>query len=313
MARPNRRVVFGAVTAISVAAALASALAQPVIAPPHVPNVEAGFHLEGAAEIDLVFGDIDAFKHRIDELYALDLRMAAARRAFSDQVHAAIEALGSKRRGCATEALALPYFLAHSQAAAHRAIGEQLELEYQAIRKLDRLGESYGLTPEYRSKVNRSRGIYEAALVDYREMRVAFSGQLAYAARLRGCNTTTLLEKGAAGVTAKIPAPPAHVAKADTTAQREPIIARPVTFFIDNRLCPTAHRVYIDGVLMGEIIASAKAAFQTATGRHALCLVPATSNAKCGDTGTLRTAYIHDGWSISMHCQAPPLVISSLQ
>ena len=76
----------------------------------------------------------------------------------------------------------------------------------------------------------------------------------------------------------------------------------PVTFFVDNRSCRAPLDVYIDGARLGQVAANAKAAFQTLAGRHAMCLIPTSGGATCGQKGTVRTAHIHDGWSISMHC-----------
>jgi hypothetical protein len=309
MGRMRRTAALGGVALLAATLALDPALADRVVATPVTPNIEAGFHMEGAAEIELVFGDIKAFEARIDRFYELERNMSASRRSFTRHVHAAIDSLATKRWGCPTDALALPYYDAHSASAAHRAIGKQLEVEYFAIRKLDRLGETFGLTPGYRSRVNKSRAAYRAALVDFQEMRVAFGGQLGYAARRRGCNTKTLLKKGAAGVVAapadKVAAPKK---KATDVPPELPIMAKPVTFFVDNTSCPTSLGVYVDGMSMGEVTPRAKAAFQTLAGRRALCLIPSTSNAQCGEVGTLRSAYIHDGWSISTHCQTPTTV-----
>jgi hypothetical protein len=36
-------------------------------------------------------------------------------------------------------------------------------------------------------------------------------------------------------------------------------------------------------------------------GERSLCLLPPGS-AQCGDRGTVRQVYLHDGWSVTMHC-----------
>lgn len=84
--------------------------------------------------------------------------------------------------------------------------------------------------------------------------------------------------------------------------------ASPVTFFIDNGNCDGPMTIHVDGALLGEVSAGAKAAFQSLSGRHTLCLIPEGSQARCGDTGSIRSAYVYDGWSVTMHCRAaaPP-------
>ena len=57
-----------------------------------------------------------------------------------------------------------------------------------------------------------------------------------------------------------------------------------------------------DVILLGEVGSTSKAAFRTLVGRHDLCVLPATSKARCGDPGTLRKTFIHDGWQLAMRC-----------
>ncbi len=80
------------------------------------------------------------------------------------------------------------------------------------------------------------------------------------------------------------------------------VTATTVTFYVDNRACPGSQAVFLDGALLGEVPAKSKSAFQALAGHHALCLIGQGSNARCGDPGTLRSAFLHDGWSIGLHC-----------
>jgi len=71
---------------------------------------------------------------------------------------------------------------------------------------------------------------------------------------------------------------------------------------VDNSSCQTTLGVYVDATFLGEVGSSAKAAFQSLVGHHDLCLIPSSSQQQCGDPGTIRSTYIHDGWSITLRC-----------
>jgi hypothetical protein len=151
--------------------------------------------------------------------------------------------------------------------------------------------------------------IYPEVLKDFREMKVAFQTQLAGEVRFHGCDAQALIAKGEelekagappTGPTARTGVPVVKTKDGEKLAP--PVVASTATFFIDNSSCPTTLRVYVDASLLGEVGSSAKAAFQSPVGRHDLCLIPSSSQQQCGDPGTLRRTYIHDGWSITLRC-----------
>ena len=37
-------------------------------------------------------------------------------------------------------------------------------------------------------------------------------------------------------------------------------------------------------------------------GPHDLCLIAEGAKARCGDPGTIRKSYLHEGWTISLRC-----------
>jgi len=78
--------------------------------------------------------------------------------------------------------------------------------------------------------------------------------------------------------------------------------ARPrTTFFVDNSKCPEPVDVWIDGGLVGQVAPGRRSALVADGGERTLCLlVPGA--AQCGDRGTSRQVYLHDGWSVTMHC-----------
>jgi len=281
---------------------------------PVPPTFLSGFRVEGAPEVEVVFGDSEFFKRHIDRFTALDRAMETARISFSRNVQGAVAALSRKRRGsCPVDQVARAYYEARRDGETYRALGAELETESALIRQLDSLGETAALTPDYRWKVNQVAGRYQEALVDLKEMRLSFQVQLGGEIKHRGCASAQLLSRGAelvasqAAPAAEEPDEPEDPrAKPRRGDPEEPVLppipATTITFYVDNRACPAAQEVYLDGQLLGEVAAASRAAFQALAGRHSLCLIPRSSPARCGDPGTMRAAFLHDGWQVGLHC-----------
>lgn len=72
---------------------------------------------------------------------------------------------------------------------------------------------------------------------------------------------------------------------------------------IDNSLCTQPTRLSIDGQPLGEIGERKKISVRTRSGPREICALPASDTRSCGDTGTLRKAYLHEGWTLTIHCE----------
>ncbi len=273
-----------------------------------------GFRMSSDPKIITVFGDTAQYRVYVDRFFELHGQMHAARESFSRDVQTVIatlsahaEAAKGKAR-CPIDAIALSYARAFHLGQSYHTMGKELEARHASIKELDDLGETYGLTPDYRWKVARSIKLYPQVLRDFREMRVAFQEQLAGELSFAGCDAAVLVAKGDELEKLGIAAPPPLVALPKPTGKpgkdkiAPPVASTTVTFFVDNGTCQGALRVYVDGLLVGEVGGRAKAAFRAASGRHDMCLLQSTAATQCGDTGTLRKTYIHDGWSITLRC-----------
>jgi hypothetical protein len=276
------------------------------------PTFLSGFRMEGSPEVELVFGDTKRFRHRVDRYYELDRAMEKERTTFGGQVQRVLAGLaGQAKGGCPVDTVAAHYTAARRAGESFRALGGQLQGEREQIRGLNDLGETQALTPDYRWKVRQVEPRFQAALTDLREMRVALLDQLGAELRHRGCKVETLLARGEALIAAgalDVPAvdpaagPPATVPP--KRGEEIPVAhARTATFFVDNRACAATLGVTLDDQLLGEVPAGERGAFQALAGRHSLCLLESGSGHSCGEPGTLRNAYVHDGWSIALHCQ----------
>jgi hypothetical protein len=158
---------------------------------------EGGFLMEGAPQVEVVFGDGERFRHHVDRFYELHEAMAVLRAEFTTSVQAALAALiAAAPRACPTEEVALPYYRAHAAGLRFLELGAEIELQHEVIAHLHSYGETIGLTPDYRWRVERAGALYEALLVDYREMRMAFAEELGAEATARGCRREALLARG---------------------------------------------------------------------------------------------------------------------
>jgi hypothetical protein len=285
-------------------------------APTFGADFTGGFRMEGDPKIETVFGDAEQYKKYVDRFNTSYAEMQKAREDFSRNVQAVLASLaadqGEARRGprCPTEAVALTYSRAFRAGTVYHKLGKELEANYTSIKDLDTLGETSGLTPDYRWKVARAIKQYPEVLKDFREMKVSFQDQLAGEVKYKGCDPQALitkgeeLEKAGAPPTAPAPKKDAQAKKTDkkTASAPAPPPAGTATFFVDNSSCQTTLRVYVDTAFLGEVGSTAKAAFQSLVGHHDLCLIPSSSQQACGDPGTVRSTYIHDGWSITLRC-----------
>src|SRR5438270_152839 len=176
------------------------AVAQPQ---PQPLDAGAGFHLEGKPAVDDVFGDASDYRRTVDRFIELATQMQSMRDEFARAVQVALNDLGARgidkkpgRKRCPADAVAAPYAKAHHLGGEYLRIGRELTRHYEQVKEFDRLGESIGLTPDYRWKVKRVLQQYTALQVDYREMKVAFHDQLDDELKYAGCNLQALLVKG---------------------------------------------------------------------------------------------------------------------
>ncbi len=290
--------------------------------PPEAETI-AGFRMEGAPLVETVFGDIASYKARIDHFTTVHTTMGAERKRFATAAHFLQGTLGSmkrvprKRSACPSDRLAASVFAANESHEQFRKLGVEFERSFLVIRDLHDLGESAGLTPDYRARVRNSRGEYQQALNDLAEMNAVLQLQLAPELAKRGCKTTELVQYAQDQQREETRTEPETSATEDATAtatatatktktktntESTAVRARAVTFFVDNRECPDDVNIFVDGKRLGHVAGNTHAAFQSLSGRHALCLLIDSDVAQCGDTGTVRTAFVHDGFRIQRSC-----------
>jgi hypothetical protein len=324
-------------------------ITAPVWATPVPLDGGTAFHLESKPAIDDVFGDSSDYRRIVDRFLELVQKMQSMRDEFARTVQAILTEVGAKPgsgprkvlKVCPTQEIATPYARAQFLGAEYLRVGRELTRHHDQVREYDRLGESVGLTPDYRWKVKRVLQQYQALLTDYKEMKVAFHDQLNDELKHVGCNLELLAQRGDATVQTpdeKWPAPGAPGAPGVKTEKSDkdpealpptlPVekvptpqpIAMPkkdqapdktgsenpnrtgVLFYVDNTKCQRATTVTLDGRRLGEVAPGSRQGFQTAAGPHDLCLI-GDAKKTCGQPGTLRRGYIHEGWTISLRCE----------
>ncbi len=274
-----------------------------------------GYPMEGEPQLDVVFADSHGFRAHLERFYELHEAMDLVKAAFSEHVRDALAAVtDAPPRSCRPTDLAAPTFRAHRAGRRFEHLGKELELQRDVIVRHETYGEHAGLTPDERWRVSRVSGLYDELVSAYREMRIAFDEQLMPEATRRGCSRQALIDAGRQAVESKrLSREATTTGPGEQSAHRIPlpphaeppeaIEASPVTFLVDNRRCGQALRVFIAGEQIGTVDAHSRAAFQTLAGRHSMCLLPDGVTAHCGDAGTVRTAYIHDGWEATLRCE----------
>jgi hypothetical protein len=308
------------------------------------------FKTDVQPRIDPVFGGVAALRAAIDEFLALEGDMKKSRDAFSVAVHEAIAQVApfvpSAPSVTGTPATAPPKTCPPEALTAQRkardsgrrflALGRRFEARFREIRRGLSLGDTVGLTPDYRLKASRARELYDELLRDYQEMRAAFHEQLGAELRHVGCKTDLAgpLVVAAPGRNGKIilPAPDADPAAPDpdnladwalsapdeplpplgaTSAARSGKGAPPATpesspaiwIQIDNTRCARPSAFTLDGRAVAPIPGGKKVQIRTRAGPHSLCVLPATEKRQCGATGTVRRAYLFEGWSMAVRCE----------
>ena len=283
--------------------------------PGHAGAANALAALDSNGTVGLVFvpqlvrpwGDTDALQAALDRYALVAAAMATARIAYQAQV---LELLGDVGVGpharvargsvtaCPIAKLAPRWAIAQQQLAAYQRLGVELEATYRFLARHRDVGATAGLLPTARTQVAALDKQFRTALADAGELRAELSRGVTPELHAAGCSDRLL----AAAV-----ADPAHyhVVEDDrpeaipTTA---PPRARPrATFYVDNTNCPDTVEVLIDGAPVGQVAPGRRSALVTDGGPRTMCLI-VPGGAQCGDRGTGRQVYLHDGWSVTMHC-----------
>ncbi len=269
---------------------------------------------EGKPRLELPFGDRDAFRAAIERFTATETRMTTFRVQLQNEVTAALLVMGEgpgkdpkaarlvpRTKVCPLLAVAPRWDQARKAYAGFLRAGVDLEDAYRVVATYDDYGETAALGPAWRQRVVDVRRGYRLAQADVREMRASLKVQLGRELAVRNCREELL---AAAAATPELYRAAGDAARkpTGTFVRRPPIEPAVATFYLDNRECPEPVAVHVDGAWLGEVAAHERTALQARVGKRTLCLLPQPSSSTCGDRGTNREVYLHEGWSALMHC-----------
>jgi hypothetical protein len=268
--------------------------------------------MEGQPQLEIPFGDADAYRKTVDRFLALHDQMQELRDDFSRSVQEVLarvapEARDARKHRCPESEISAPFARAFALGQQYLRSGRELERAFSQVRDLDSLGETQGLTPDYRYKVKRVLELYRQLLADYREMKIAFHDQLSGEVRFRGCDPDRLVaraEQAAKDALAQAAATATGENGEKAKSADDVRTAAVVTFFVDNLRCKEPARLYLDQVPLGQVDPTARAGFRTKAGPHEVCLLAASDKKVCGAPGTVRRAYVHEGFTLTLRCGA---------
>lgn len=253
------------------------------------------------------WGDGDALESAIASYTTAATEMRKARGEYQTQLLGLLGVLGQgpltkvkqgSVKTCPISQVAKPYQLAQQQLQRYGRLGLDLEASYRFIARHDDVGMTASLLPNARTKVATAKKGYRTALADMGELRAEWTRGLLPELRVVGC-TERLIQ---AAIADPLRYRLALDDKPEPVAPREPPRPKPrTTFFIDNTRCADPVDVWIDGSHVGQVSPGRRSALVADGGERTLCLI-VPGGAQCGDRGTVRQVYLHDGWSSTMHC-----------
>jgi Flp pilus assembly protein TadD len=289
----------------------AAADADPSLAAPRAAlgalDAGAAVSLQFTPELVRPWGDAEAVGQALDRYAAVAQAMAGARARYQRELLGLLGALGrgpaapakaEPGRRCPVAQIAGTWAQAQRELDAIVRLGVDLEATWRFIARHDEAGATAGLLPNARTQVAAARKSYKLALADLGELRAEWSRALGPELAAAGC-TDRLLAAAAADPTRYRVAEDDQPEAIPTTQPARPR-AR-ATFYVDNTRCREPVEVWIDGAQLGQVAAGRRSALVADGGERTLCLlVPGA--AQCGDRETVREVYLHDGWSVTMHC-----------
>jgi tetratricopeptide (TPR) repeat protein len=265
--------------------------------------------LEYRPQVVRPWGDADAIAEALERYSRATLEMATARVNYQNRMLSLLGTLGlgpqpkklpkqTAARVCPVGRLAPDWWAAQQQFYWLERAGLELEASYRFIMRHDEAGATAGLLPNARTQVQTAKKSFRTAVADAAELRAEWARGLGPELRAVGCYDKLLA--------AAVADPKRYqVIEEDQPdlppAQQAPRAKPRATFYVDNTRCTDPVDVWIDGAQIGQVAPGRRSALVADGGERTLCLL-GPGAAQCGDRGTLRQVYLHDGWSVTLYC-----------
>lgn len=265
------------------------------------------FTLAFVPEVIRPWTDAEGLQAALDRYALTTTTMATVRTAYQAQILAALGTLGKGPRvgakqppvrTCPLGRVAPMWAAAQDELKRYARLGVDLEADYRFIARHDEAGAVGGLLPNGRSQLAAAKKQFRTALSDIAELRAELVRGLGPELRAVGCTDRLLA--------AAIASPERYRVivedRPEEIPAQAPQRARPrATFYVDNTRCPDPVDVSIDGAPIGQVAPGRRSALVADSGERTLCLL-GPGSAQCGDRGTVRQVYLHDGWSVTLYC-----------
>jgi Flp pilus assembly protein TadD len=263
--------------------------------------------LQFTPEIVRPWGNADALQDALDRYALTATTMATVRLAYQAQFLVLLGAAGrgpsapvkpTAIRSCPIGRIAPAWAAAQQELRRYERLGVELEEAYRYLTRHDEVGATAGLLPNARTQLAAARRTFRTALADIGELRAEWTRGLAPELRAIGCNDKLLA--------AAVADPERYRVLEEDQPEKIPTTTPPrararATFYVDNTRCPDPVDVWIDGAQIGQVAPGRRSALVADGGERTLCLL-GPGAAQCGDRGTVRQVYLHDGWSVTLHC-----------
>ncbi|HEU4730258.1 MAG TPA: tetratricopeptide repeat protein [Kofleriaceae bacterium] len=270
-------------------------------------DVGGGVALQFQPELARPWGDADALGATLDRYAAIAQAMARVRAGYQHRLLGLLGALNhgpaaparaEPVRRCPVARLASDWAAGQKELGALARLGVELEAAWRFIARHDEAGATASLLPNARTQVAAARKGWKLALADVGELRAEWGRALGPELRAVGCTDRLLA--------AAVADPARYRLVEEDPAEPIPKTQPPrprarATFYVDNTRCIDPVEVWIDGAQLGQVAPGRRSALVTDGGERTLCLLTPGA-AQCGDRGTVRQVYLHDGWSVTMHC-----------
>ncbi len=263
-----------------------------------------------APELARPWGDARDLERALARYAAVAEDMAAARATYQDQLLSMLGVLGkgpyaptklaAPPRTCPVARIAPKWDAARRELRRYERLGSDLELAYRFVARHHELGATAALLPGARAKAAALGRSFRTALADVGELRAEWERSLVPELRILGCYDALL--------TAAVADPGRYRVIVEDKPVEPPVQQPPrararATFYVDNTRCADPVDVLVDGAPIGQVAPGRRSALVADGGERTLCLIMPGA-AQCGDRGTVRQVYLHDGWTATMHC--PP-------
>ncbi len=263
--------------------------------------------VEYKPELVRPWGDGDALQAATERFAATTAAMAKVRAEYQHELLGVLGALGQGPaarvkagtvKTCPVSQIAKPWDTAQKALSRYARLGVELEATYRFIARHDEVGMTTSLLPNARTAVAGAKKKYRTALADMGELRSEWTRGLAPELRVVGCTDKLLQAALADPLRYRV----VQDDKPEPVAEHQPPRPKPrTTFFVDNTRCADPVDVWIDGNHIGQVAPGRRSALVADGGQRTLCLL-LPGGAQCGDRGTVRQVYLHDGWNTTLYC-----------